>query len=192
MLSVTRRQALAWRLRRQHLVAGASDATEVVRTLGAVSVFGSDPDLAVRRRLAEPGAAKPFIPIHRGFVRAGGPAGWVLTGKETGPNPGPDPEFRLSASWKTSVGRVDVLKNTKPINPAPVGDLPPFPAGVLALGIEIVHDEDDAAAPVFAWPARQHGRHVDHVLHAVDHDRMLRIFRQGHQTLHAEQLRALR
>lgn len=55
MLSVTRRQALAWRLRRQHLLAGASDATEVVRTLGAVSVFGSDPDLAVRRRLAEPG-----------------------------------------------------------------------------------------------------------------------------------------
>ena len=55
MLRVTRRQALAWRLRRQHLLTGASDATEVVRTLAAVSVFGSDPDLAVRRRLASPG-----------------------------------------------------------------------------------------------------------------------------------------
>ena len=54
-LRVTRRQALAWRLRRQHLLAGATDATEVVRTLTAVSVFGSDPDLAVRRRLASPG-----------------------------------------------------------------------------------------------------------------------------------------
>jgi hypothetical protein len=52
---VTRSQALAWRLRRQHLVAGAADAVAVVRTLGAVSVFGSDPDLAVRRRLAAPG-----------------------------------------------------------------------------------------------------------------------------------------
>lgn len=52
---VTRRQALAWRSRRQHLVSGAGSATEVVRTLGAVSVNGSDPDLAVRRRLASPG-----------------------------------------------------------------------------------------------------------------------------------------
>ncbi|PKH40356.1 Winged helix DNA-binding domain-containing protein [Nocardioides alpinus] len=55
-LAVTRRQALWWRLGRQHLLAGAADATEVVRTLGAVSIFGSDPDLAVRRRLASPGA----------------------------------------------------------------------------------------------------------------------------------------
>lgn len=58
-LRVTRRQALAWRMRRQHLLvddgAGAADAAEVVRTLAAVSVFGSDPDLAVRRRLASPG-----------------------------------------------------------------------------------------------------------------------------------------
>ncbi|WP_210503543.1 DNA glycosylase AlkZ-like family protein [Nocardioides xinjiangensis] len=60
-LRVTRRQALAWRMRRQHLsvpgasgAAGAGDAGEVVRTLAALSVFGSDPDLAVRRRLAEP------------------------------------------------------------------------------------------------------------------------------------------
>ena len=52
---VTRSQALAWRLRRQHLLGGAADPTEVVRTLAAVSVFGSDPDLAVRRRLASPG-----------------------------------------------------------------------------------------------------------------------------------------
>ncbi len=53
--SITRRQALAWRMRRQHLRDGAADATEVVRTLAAVSVFGSDADLAVRRRLADPG-----------------------------------------------------------------------------------------------------------------------------------------
>ena len=55
-LEVTRRQALAWRLRRQHLVSGAPGPVEVVRTLAAVSIFGSDPDLAVRRRLASPGA----------------------------------------------------------------------------------------------------------------------------------------
>jgi hypothetical protein len=54
-LRVTRGQALAWRLGRQHLLGGADDATEVVRTLAAVSVFGSDPDLSVRRRLAAPG-----------------------------------------------------------------------------------------------------------------------------------------
>lgn len=54
-LRVTRGQALAWRLGRQHLLDGASGATEVVRTLAAVSVFGSDPDLSVRRRLASPG-----------------------------------------------------------------------------------------------------------------------------------------
>ena len=53
-LTVTRAQALAWRVRRQHLVSGAADAVAVVRTLAAVSVFGSDPDLAVRRRLADP------------------------------------------------------------------------------------------------------------------------------------------
>ncbi|MBC2932671.1 DNA glycosylase AlkZ-like family protein [Nocardioides sp. zg-1228] len=55
-LRVDRRRALAWRLRRQHLLVGAADATEVVRTLAAVSVFGADPDLSVRRRLAAPGA----------------------------------------------------------------------------------------------------------------------------------------
>ena len=52
---VTRAQALAWRMRRQHLLVGAADPTEVVATLAAVSVFGSDPDLSVRRRLAAPG-----------------------------------------------------------------------------------------------------------------------------------------
>lgn len=52
---VTRTHALAWRLRRQHLVDGASDPVEVVRTLGMLPIFGSDPDLAVRRRLASPG-----------------------------------------------------------------------------------------------------------------------------------------
>lgn len=55
-LAVTRRQALAWRMRRQHLLTGAADSPEVVRTLGAVSINGSDPDLAVRRRLASPGS----------------------------------------------------------------------------------------------------------------------------------------
>ena len=55
MPSVSRHQALAWRLRRQHLVDGAASPVEVVRTLAAVSVFGSDPDLAVRRRLTDPG-----------------------------------------------------------------------------------------------------------------------------------------
>jgi hypothetical protein len=54
-LRVTREQALAWRLGRQHLLVGAADPAEVVRTLAAVSVFGSDPDLSVRRRLASPG-----------------------------------------------------------------------------------------------------------------------------------------
>ncbi|MBL0746094.1 DNA glycosylase AlkZ-like family protein [Nocardioides baculatus] len=56
MPSVSRHWALTWRLRRQHLVDGADSSVEVVRTLAAVSVFGSDPDLAVRRRLADPGA----------------------------------------------------------------------------------------------------------------------------------------
>ncbi|HEX2125793.1 MAG TPA: phospholipase D-like domain-containing protein [Thermoleophilaceae bacterium] len=85
-------------------------------------------------RLAEPGAARPFIPIHRGFIRAGGPAAWVLTGTATGP----DPEFRLCASWKTSVGRVEVLKDTRsiPAPAAPVGLLPPFPERALALDID--------------------------------------------------------
>ena len=55
-LAVTRRQALTWRLRRQYLLEGAGDPTDVVRTLAAVSINGSDPDLAVRRRLVEPGA----------------------------------------------------------------------------------------------------------------------------------------
>lgn len=55
-LAVTRRQALAWRMRRQHLLTGAADSPEVVRTLGAVSMNGCDPDLAVRRRLASPGS----------------------------------------------------------------------------------------------------------------------------------------
>ena len=52
---VTRQQALSWRLRRQHLLSGAASAPEVVRTLAAVSMNGSDPDLAVRRRLAASG-----------------------------------------------------------------------------------------------------------------------------------------
>ena len=54
--AVTRRQALAWRMRRQHLLAGAADSPEVVRTLGAVSIFGSDPDLAFRQLILEAGS----------------------------------------------------------------------------------------------------------------------------------------
>lgn len=56
VLRVTRAQALTWRLGRQHLLGGAGSPVDVVRTLAAVSVNGSDPDLAVRRRLADPGA----------------------------------------------------------------------------------------------------------------------------------------
>jgi phosphatidylserine/phosphatidylglycerophosphate/cardiolipin synthase-like enzyme len=84
--------------------------------------------------LAPAGAATPFIPVHRGFVRAGGPAAWVLTGTESGPHP----QFRLCASWKNSVGRVEVLKNTVPIPalPPPAVTLLTFPQGVLALGID--------------------------------------------------------
>src|SRR4029453_8112543 len=83
-------------------------------------------------RVAEPRDAMPFIPIHRGFVRAGGPACWVLTGTAAGP----ESAFRLCASWKISVGRVEVLKNVVPIPAAPVGTLPAFPVDVLALGID--------------------------------------------------------
>jgi phosphatidylserine/phosphatidylglycerophosphate/cardiolipin synthase-like enzyme len=82
--------------------------------------------------LATLGDAVPFIPVHRGFVRTGGPAAWVLSGDGNGPHP----EFRLSASWKTSVGRVEVLKDTKPIPAAPVGALLPFPTRALVLGID--------------------------------------------------------
>lgn len=100
-------------------------------------------------RLAEPGAARPFIPIHRGFVRAGGPAAWVLTGAATGP----DPEFRLCASWKTSVGRVEVLKDTRPIPAAPVGALLPFPTGALALGIDASDPPRATLTQVAHYPA---------------------------------------
>ena len=60
------------------------------------------------------------------------------------------------------------------------------------LPLEILHDEDDAAAAVLAWPTRQDRRHVDHVLHAMDDHRMLGVFRQRNEALHPQQLRALR
>lgn len=53
-MTITSAQALAWRLRRQHLTAGAASAVEVVRRLGAVPAWSGDAELAVRRRLADP------------------------------------------------------------------------------------------------------------------------------------------
>lgn len=84
--------------------------------------------------LASAGAANPFIPIHRGFVRQGGPAAWVLTGDGTGPHP----SFRLSASWKNSVGRVELAKDTLaiPAPTSPASGLMRFPEGLLALGVD--------------------------------------------------------
>ena len=68
-------------------------------------------------RLAGPGAAKPFVPIHRGFVRKGGPATWLLTGSATAP----DPDHRLVATWKTSVGSVELLEGTRSLTAAAAG-----------------------------------------------------------------------
>lgn len=53
-MTISSAQALAWRLGRQHLGSGAATATDVVRRLGAVPAWSGDPDLAVRRRLADP------------------------------------------------------------------------------------------------------------------------------------------
>ncbi|WP_454050068.1 DNA glycosylase AlkZ-like family protein [Cellulomonas sp. Marseille-Q8402] len=53
-MAVSSAQALTWRLGRQHLVEGAASAGDVVRRLGAVPAWSGDPDLAVRRRLADP------------------------------------------------------------------------------------------------------------------------------------------
>jgi hypothetical protein len=47
-------RALAWRRERQFLGAGAGSVSEVVRRLSAVPAWSGDPDLAVRRRLANP------------------------------------------------------------------------------------------------------------------------------------------
>jgi hypothetical protein len=48
-------QALAWRIDRQHLRTGAASVEDVVRRLGAVPAWSGDPELAIGRRLAEPG-----------------------------------------------------------------------------------------------------------------------------------------
>lgn len=53
-MTISSAQALAWRLGRQHLGSGAASAADVVRRLGAVPAWSGDPDLAVRRRLADP------------------------------------------------------------------------------------------------------------------------------------------
>jgi winged helix DNA-binding protein len=55
-MDVSLGQALAWRLERQFLLAGAGSVGEVVRRLSAVPAWSGDPELAVRRRLAEPSA----------------------------------------------------------------------------------------------------------------------------------------
>jgi hypothetical protein len=47
-------QALAWRLERQFVLAGAGSVREVVRRLSAVPSWLGNPDHAVRRRLVEP------------------------------------------------------------------------------------------------------------------------------------------
>ena len=60
------------------------------------------------------------------------------------------------------------------------------------LALQILDDEDDAAAAVVAGPARQDRRHVDHVLHAMDDHRMLRILGQRDEALDTQKLRALR
>jgi hypothetical protein len=53
-MDVSLAQALAWRLERHFLVAGARSVTEVVRRLGAVPAWSGDPGLATGRRLARP------------------------------------------------------------------------------------------------------------------------------------------
>lgn len=53
-MTISSAQALAWRLDRQHLRAGAASAVDVVRRLGAVPAWSGDAELAVRRRLADP------------------------------------------------------------------------------------------------------------------------------------------
>jgi phosphatidylserine/phosphatidylglycerophosphate/cardiolipin synthase-like enzyme len=84
-------------------------------------------------RLATPGDATPFIPIHRGFVRQGGPACWQLASTDDAL----DPQFRLTAGWKTSVGRVETVSRTVPIAAAaPSSPLAAFPTDALALGID--------------------------------------------------------
>ncbi|OZM72961.1 hypothetical protein CFN78_11970 [Amycolatopsis antarctica] len=53
-MDVSLAQALAWRLERHFLVAGARSVTEVVRRLGAVPAWSGDPGLATGRRSARP------------------------------------------------------------------------------------------------------------------------------------------
>ena len=57
------------------------------------------------------------------------------------------------------------------------------------LALDILHDEDDAAAAIVAGPTRQDRRHVDHVLHAVNDHRMFGVFRQRNEALDPKQLR---
>lgn len=55
-MNVSLGQALAWRLERHYLISGAPAVTDVVSRLGAVPAWSGDADLAIRRRLAEPGS----------------------------------------------------------------------------------------------------------------------------------------
>lgn len=50
---VTVAQALAWRLERHYLTAGACSVRDVVRRLNAVPAWSGNPDLVVRRRLTD-------------------------------------------------------------------------------------------------------------------------------------------
>lgn len=47
-------QALAWRLHRHYLDAGAGSVADVVQRLGAVPAWSGEPNLAVQRRLKRP------------------------------------------------------------------------------------------------------------------------------------------
>ncbi|MDN4481195.1 DNA glycosylase AlkZ-like family protein [Demequina muriae] len=58
-MTITREQALSWRLGRHFLTTPAESAVAVVDRLGAVPAISGDPDLAIRARLgsSEPGVA---------------------------------------------------------------------------------------------------------------------------------------
>lgn len=65
-MEVSRAQALTWRLRRQHLLTGASSAVDVVHRLCAVPAWSGDADLAVRRRLRRDDSGALTRALHNG------------------------------------------------------------------------------------------------------------------------------
>ena len=72
---------------------------------------------------------------------------------------GPHPEFRLCASWKTSVGRVEVLEEHRadPGAASAAVRLPAFPRGALALGIDASDPPQAHAAPGRQLPGDPRG-----------------------------------